>query len=109
MPKHFIATLLIVLSFNLNANNSFEEGKVTKIILHDWGRVLVYLDKGITTKEDCERKIFLVLNKNNQHFQEMYSSLLAAYHASSKVSGWVNTCDPKHNSPVLTRLDLLPK
>lgn len=109
MPKHFIATLLIVLSFNLNANNSFEEGKVTKIILHDWGRVLIYLDKDIITKEDCERKSALILNKNNQHFQEMYSSLLAAYHAGSKVSGWVNTCNPKHSSPVLTRLDLLPK
>ncbi|WP_158224758.1 hypothetical protein [Agaribacterium haliotis] len=49
------------------------------------------------------------LKKDNQHFQEMYAALLAAYHSGSSVGGWVNNCDDKHNNPILTRLDLLPK
>ncbi|WP_120513656.1 hypothetical protein [Photobacterium salinisoli] len=95
-----------VLSF---ANSEFTPGKVSKIILHDWGRVLVYLDNGINTVENCEKKSGFVLDRGNQHFAEMYSSLLSEYHAGTKVGGWVNGCDSLHKAPVLSRLDLMPK
>lgn len=91
------------------ANSVFTPGKVSKIILHDWGRVLVYLDSGINTNEGCEKKAAIVLDRGNQHFAEMYSSLLSAYHAGTKVGGWVNGCDNLHKAPVLSRLDLMPK
>jgi hypothetical protein len=92
-----------------NANNGFAPSEVTKIILHDWGHVLIYLDGPVNTSENCSSKGALVLNRSNQHFTEMYSAALSAYHASTLIGGWVNGCDSKHNAPILTRLDLMPK
>jgi hypothetical protein len=109
MKKLIIFVLGILLAVSVQANNSFQPGRVTKIILHDWGRVLIYLSGGIQTNEPCERKGAIVLDRANQHFAEMYAALLAAYHSGSEVGGWVNGCDSRHQAPILTRLDLMPK
>ncbi|WP_054114268.1 hypothetical protein [Marinagarivorans algicola] len=101
--------LLCLIAQNSCANNSFNSGKVVQVILHDWGRVLVFLEGGITTGELCTNKSYIALKKDNQFFSEMYSALLSAYHSGSSVGGWVNGCDESHNAPILTRLDLIPK
>jgi len=106
-----ITVLLFVIIFSspAHANSSFSPAKVQQIVLHDWGAVLVVLEGGINTNESCDNKTLMVLKKSNQHFSEMYASLLAAYHAGTSVRGWVNGCHDRHNAPVLTRLDLMPK
>lgn len=107
--RFHVFLILFLLSFNALANASFEARAVSQIILHDWGRVLISLKGGLATVESCDSKSFIVLKKDNQFFDEMYSALLAAYHSGSMVAGWVNGCDDRHKSPILTRLDLLPK
>lgn len=101
--------VLTMLTCDAAANSIFEPGKVSKIILHDWGKVLVYIEGGLRTDEPCNSKGSIVLDRDNQHFNEMYSALLAAYHSGTWVGGWVNGCDTRHNTPILTRLDLMPK
>lgn len=107
--KMVFAWILLIFTHSTYANNSFNSKKVVSIILHDWGRVLVYLEGGITTGEECDSKSAIALRKDNQFFNEMYSALLAAYHSGSSVGGWVNGCDDRLKVPVLTRLDLIAK
>ena len=109
LKKILLSCAFLMFANGAYANNSFNSKKVVSIILHDWGRVLVYLEGGITTEESCDNKSAIALKKDNQFFSEMYSALLAAYHSGSSVGGWVNGCDDKHKTPVLTRLDLIPK
>ena len=108
MKVVFIIFFLIISNYSY-ANNSFYQSKVNKVILHDFGVVLIELEGVVQTEEACSNKSALVLQRTNQHFSEMFASLLAAYHADTKISGWVNGCDEKHNKPILTRLDLMPK
>ena len=98
-----------ILSLNVLANAPFEARPVNQIIIHDWGRILIYLNGGLTTKEPCERSNVIVLKKDNQFFDQMYSAVLAAYHGGGLIGGWVNGCDDRIKAPILTRLDLLPK
>ena len=104
-----ILILISLFSISTHANNSFSSGKVMSIILHDSGKVLIYLNGGIQTDEACTSMTHIVLKKSHQHFSEIYSALLAAYHSGTSVAGWVNGCDDSHNMPLLTRLDLIPK
>ena len=109
MLKKLLLVIFFVVPVMAQANSSFSSSKVTKIILHDWGRALIYLEGTVNTNEDCTNKGYIALHKDNQHFSEMYSAALAAYHSGSEIAGWVNGCDSKHNAPTLSRLDLLPK
>ena len=107
--KNLSFILAILLSFNSVANSSFQQSKVSKIILHDYGSILISLQNGVITNESCSNKSAIILSPANQHYKEMYAALLAAYHAGSEVAGWVNSCDTKFDLPILTRLDLIPK
>lgn len=99
----------MLMSCNSVANSSFQQSKVSKIILHDYGSILISLQNGVITNESCSNKSAIILSPSNQHYKEMYAALLAAYHSGSEVAGWVNSCDTRFDLPILTRLDLIPK
>lgn len=105
MLKILIVTLLLF-TFQANANNSFSRAKVSKIIIHDGGYVLIMLGGDVATTESCDSKAYLVLDPANRFFDQMYSSILASYHADTYISGWVNGCNSRFKTPILTRLDL---
>lgn len=107
--KSLVIFLLLVISNISLANSIFSPSKVTKIILHDGGMVYVYLDGTVVTEEECSNKGAITLAPSNQHYSSMYSAILAAYHSGTSIGGWVDLCDERINSPILTRLDLLPK
>jgi len=101
-----VTIILLLFTFQVNANNPFSRAKVSKLIIHDGGYVLVMLEGGLSTVEVCESKSYLVLDPANHLFDQMYASILASYHADTFISGWVNGCFSKYKAPILTRLDL---
>lgn len=103
-----MTTLITIscISFSF-ANASFQNAKVEKIILHDFGGIYLYLEGGTQTNEPCENKAAIYIAPSNQHYDKMYAAILAAYHSSTTVSGWVNGCHRGY--PKLSRLDLMPK
>lgn len=105
--KRFICLTMIATISAASAGNAwFQPATVTRIVLHDFGKVHIYLQGGIKTTEPCSSKTMMVLDPDYMHFREMYSALLAALHAKTQVSGWVNGCDSQFNAPILTRLDV---
>lgn len=100
---------LVFASFSVSANSSFQTSTVEKIILHDWGYVLVFLSGPVQSSEPCTNTGAIVLEPDYFHFDAMYSALLSAYHAGTIIDGWVDGCNTRHNAPVLKRLDLMPK
>jgi len=97
---------ILLCSLPVHANSSFSRAKISKIIIHDGGYVLVMLEGNVSTTENCESKGYLFLDPSNRLFDQMYSSILASYHADTFVGGWVNGCNSRHKTPILTRLDL---
>jgi len=106
MLRTILLFSLLFCSFQTLANNSFAPRKINEIVLHDTGIVLIILKDGLSTAEACEKNSYLVLYPSNPLFEPMYSALLAAFHADTYVDGWVNGCNARFKSPILTRLDL---
>ena len=109
MKKLLFLFFIAFISNQTLANAPFTKDKVNKIIFHDFGVILIYLENGVKTNEQCTNKSAIVLQKEKHFYQEMYSALLSAYHSGTEVTGWVNGCDSTFNLPILSRLDLLPK
>lgn len=104
-----MACASLLYSPNSQSNSSFQTAKIEKIIIHNWGGILIFLKGGVSTTEACENKDALLLLKDNQFFNEIYSAALMAYTTQSDVAGWVNGCHWQFKQPVINRLDLMPK
>lgn len=103
----FSIILLFLFSFNTSANSPFSETTISGIIVHDWGTdILINLSDTVSNSEGCDYNQSLALSKNHPSFDEMYSALLAAFHAGTTIHGWVNQCHSRFKRPYLTRLDL---
>jgi len=107
MKQIIIAIALTMVSTVSFANSPFGASKVTQIILHDWGYVLVHLEGDVNTAEACANKSTLILYPNHMFFDKQYTAILSAFHSGAQVSGWVDGCDNPYGGPKLTRLDLI--
>lgn len=102
----YLLGYLLTFCFSANATSRFEPQNIDKIIIHNWGNVLIYFSAPLGDTENCANKQILVLKPANQFFDVKYASLLASYHAKRNVAGYAHGCDSEHNAPILVRLDL---
>ena len=106
MKSLFVIFGLLIACSSL-ANSSFGTREVTKLVFHDSGNLYVYFSGAYSHGENCISKSTYVLPHANPFFKEIYSGLLAAMHAKTKVSGWVNGCVVvwSSSSARITRVD----
>lgn len=69
--------------------------------------IFIFLEGGVNTLEECEKKTALLLLKSNQFYNEIYSAVLIAQSRQSEIASWVDGCDSKFKRPIINRLDLL--
>jgi hypothetical protein len=101
-----LATLCVISHFSY-ANSPFPAAALSKIIIHDNGTsIILVLSPPFTSLEGCGNVNELILKTSHPLFNPMYSTLLSAFHAGTKFSGWVNGCDPQFQMPILTRIDM---
>lgn len=106
LKTYLIIALAIIFSSSASANSAFSQTTITSVIVHDHGNViLIKLADNVTNNEGCSINNQMVVKKSHPFFKEMYTALLSAFHAGSKIHGWVNTCYD-WDMPTLTRLDL---
>ena len=102
----FIFLSLMFLSESTNANSRFSRTTISGVVVHDFGNeILLELSSTVTNEENCTTNNMLALKKSHPSFDQMYSAILSAFHASTEIEGWVNACH-EWRMPILTRLDL---
>lgn len=105
--KYIFAICLFFCSLNAFANSAFSEAKVSSVVVHDFGTViLVNLDRSATNGEGCTSNTVLVVKKTHPLFNEMYSAVLSAFHSGARVRGWVNGCESAFSAPIMTRFEM---
>lgn len=60
-----VVIILLLFTFQANANSPFSRAKVSKRIIHDGGYVQVMLGSGLSTAESFDNKTFFVLETSN--------------------------------------------
>ena len=89
------------------AGAHLHEATIKCIVYHDWGDILIELEGGANTSEDCDNKSFVVLDESSKFFDKMHAAALSAFHANSSIKGWVSGCAGRFKSPKLIRMDLV--
>lgn len=104
-----ILSSFIFISSNVNALTFFTTSKISQLIVHDSGDIIIQLNGSVANSENCTTPDRLVLQRSHISFKEMYAALLSSFHSQTSVSGFVNGCSSEWQSkgmPYLIRLDL---
>lgn len=104
--KPFLLLFILVSSSLSQANSSFSSTTISGVVVHDFGNeIIIELANSVSNGEDCSINSSFVLLKSHPSFDQMYAAILSAFHAGTKIEGWVNGCH-SWSMPILTRLDL---
>ena len=94
----------------VQANTNFGTQKITSVMVHDSGNLLVKLEESNHSENCADSAVrnVLVLNPSSQHLDKMYSTALAAFMAGRQLSGWANGCVSIYgkNFPKATRISV---
>ncbi|MDR0237814.1 hypothetical protein [Acinetobacter sp.] len=104
-----VLSTFLLISSNVNALNFFTTSKISQLIVHDSGDIIIQLNGNVANSENCTLSDRLVLQRSHISFKEMYAALLSSFHSQTSVSGFVNGCSNEWQSkgmPYLIRLDL---
>jgi len=104
-----LVVLLVVSSGTTFANSAIGKRTVSMLIVRDSGNLYVYFNGATTHTEACGSQSTYILPKDDKHFSEIYSGLLAALHAKTPVNGYVNGCVnvSGKTKTKITRIDFL--
>jgi len=110
MLNRLLISFLVCCSGVVHSNTPIGERSVSKLMFHDSGNLYVYFTGTPSHGEPCEHKEIYVLPHDNHFFSEIYSGLLAAMHARTPVSGYVDGCVDiwGKTKTKITRIDLVP-
>jgi hypothetical protein len=91
------------------ALSSISTSKISKLIVHDSGDIIVQFSENVAANENCSISNRIVLKRSHGIFKELYAALLSSFHSQNYVTGAVNGCSTEWQSkgmPYLIRLDL---
>ncbi|WP_445114748.1 hypothetical protein [Acinetobacter sp. WZC-1] len=103
-----LSSFILILS-NVNTLTFFIASKISQLIVHDSGDIIIQLNGSVANSENFTMLDRLVLQRSHISFKEMYAALLSSFHSQTSVSGFVNGCSGEWQSkgmPCLIRLDL---
>lgn len=83
--------------------------KVTRLVAHDTGHLMVYVDPPLAAGfNGCTNTAYFQVSSSNPSFKNIYAALLSAQMTQTTVGGYVGTCTgPVYEGPVLIRVDVL--
>lgn len=73
--KKVLLVVMLMVANSASANTPFARASVEKIVLHDWGSVLIFFDSSVNEAECGGARSVIVLYPGNQFFEEMFSTI----------------------------------
>lgn len=73
-----ILSSFIFISSNVNALTFFTTSKISQLIVHDSGGIIIQLNGSVANSENCTTPDRLVLQRSHISFKEMYAALLSS-------------------------------